>query len=84
MPSRLEVFVGQKAQGRHYARLPVQPSAALSVSFHNEVVHGLRTNIVVATAAGWTIRQWGWQFAGGPALDEAYVPFLDGRARADC
>jgi hypothetical protein len=38
MPSRLEVFVGQKAQepGAHDARLPVQPSAALSLSFVNE------------------------------------------------
>ena len=38
MPSRLEVFVGQKAQepGARCARLPVQPSAALSVNFVNE------------------------------------------------
>jgi hypothetical protein len=38
MPSRLEVFVGQKAQepGAPYARLPVQPSAALSTNIANE------------------------------------------------
>ena len=38
MPSRLEVFVGQKAQepSAARARLPVQPSAALSLSFVNE------------------------------------------------
>ena len=35
MPSRLEVFVGQKAQepSAVRARLPVQPSAALSMDF---------------------------------------------------
>jgi hypothetical protein len=38
MPSRLEVFVGQKAQelGAVRARLPVQPSGALSVNLANE------------------------------------------------
>ena len=38
MPSRLEVFVGQKAQepSDRDARLPVQPSGVLSVSFVKE------------------------------------------------
>ncbi len=38
MPSRLEVLVGQKAQepSAARARLPVQPSAGLSVNFVSE------------------------------------------------
>jgi hypothetical protein len=38
MPSRLEVFVGQKAEEPSAVRprLPVQPSAALSVNLANE------------------------------------------------
>ena len=40
------------------------------------IVNGLRTNTVVATAAGsWTIYKSVWQISGSQAIDQAYVLF---------